>query len=255
MTDTVLVETRGRVRVVTLNRPDRYNAMTDELLGGLLVALEAAAADDAIGAVVVTGAGKAFCAGGDLAAIDDFRPDLPTAERTAALQNLHRSSLLLHDMPKATIAAVNGPCAGAGLSLACAADLRFATRSAVFKSSFLGVTLTGDFGGTWSLPRIVGWGRAREMYLLDERVDAERAAAIGLVSSVHDGPGFLDAVLARAAALAAAPAGTVAGIKANFADGETCDFAAGLDAEAVRQVQAVESALERARTDVERPDA
>ncbi|GEL25329.1 enoyl-CoA hydratase [Pseudonocardia sulfidoxydans NBRC 16205] len=246
MTDTVLVETRDRVRLVTLNRPDRYNAMTDELLGALVAALDDAATDDAIGAVVVTGAGKAFCAGGDLGAIDDFRPDLGLDERTAALRELQRASLLLHDMPKATIAAVNGPCAGAGLALACAADLRFATRTAVFKTSFLGVTLTGDFGGTWSLPRIVGWGRARELYLLDERVDATRALAMGLVSGVEEGDGFLDAVLDRAHALAAAPANTVAGIKANFTDGETTDFATALDAEAVRQVQAVQAAIDRA---------
>ena len=247
MTDTVLVETRDRVRLVTLNRPDRYNAMTDELLGALVAALDDAAADDAIGAVVVTGAGKAFCAGGDLGAIDDFRPDLSLDERTAGLRELQRASLLLHDMPKATIAAVNGPCAGAGLALACAAHLRFATRTAVFKTSFLGVQLTGDFGGTWSLPRIVGWGRARELYLLDERVDASRASAIGLVAGeIHDGDGFLDAVLDRAHALAAAPANTVAGIKANFTDGETTDFATALDTEAVRQVEAVQAAIDRA---------
>jgi 2-(1,2-epoxy-1,2-dihydrophenyl)acetyl-CoA isomerase len=247
VTDTVLVETRGSVRLVTLNRPDRYNAMTDELLGGLLSALEAAAVDDTVGAVVVTGAGKAFCAGGDLGAIADFRADEPESQRVAALQALQRSSLLLREMPKATIAAVNGPCAGAGLSLACAADLRFAARTAVFKSSFLSAQLTGDFGGTWSLPRVVGDARARELYLLDERVDAERATAIGLVTSVHDGDGFLDAVLATAERLATAPEGVIAGFKANFADGERSDFATALDAEAVRQVQAVDRAVARSK--------
>lgn len=246
MADTVLVEDREGVRLITLNRPERYNAMTDELLNDLLVALAAAAVDETVAVVVVTGAGKAFCAGGDLGAMGDFRADLDTAERTAALRILHNCSLLLHDMPKATIAAVNGPCAGAGLSLACAADLRFAAPSAVFKSAFLGVQLTGDFGGTWSLPRIIGWGRAREFYLLDERVDAARAAEIGLVSGVLDGESFLGAVHERADALAARQVDVVAGIKANFADGETSDFALALDGEAVRQVHAVELAIERA---------
>jgi 2-(1,2-epoxy-1,2-dihydrophenyl)acetyl-CoA isomerase len=243
MTDTVLVETRDAVRLVTLNRPERYNAMTDELLGGLLAAIEEAAADDAVGAVVVTGSGKAFCAGGDLGAMEDFRADLSPAERTEALRVLQRSSLLLHTMPKATVAAVNGPCAGAGLSLACAADLRFATPTAVFKTSFRGASLTGDFGGTWSLPRLIGSGPASAMYLLDERIDAERAAALGLVTSIYEREGFLDAVLERIAGALAAPPGVIAGIKANLVDGATTDFPSALDGEAVRQIEAVDRAM------------
>src|SRR4051794_17833472 len=174
MTETVQVDAQNGVRIIRLNRPERLNAMVDELLEGLLAALEEAASDDDVRVVVLTGAGRAFCAGGDLAAIDDFRPELDAAGRAAALRRLQRSSELLHDMPKVTIAAVNGPCAGAGLALATAADLRFAARSAVFRTAFLGVSLTGDFGATWSLPRIVGWSRARELVLLDRRRGAPR---------------------------------------------------------------------------------
>lgn len=243
MGDTVHVESRDAVRLITLNRPERYNAMTDELLEELLAALEAAAADDSVRVVVVTGAGRGFCAGGDLGQIADFRPDLDPSQRVDALRRLQRSSALLHDMPKITIAAVNGACAGAGLALACAADVRFAAARAVFKTSFVGVSLTGDFGGTWSLPRIVGWGRARELYLLDERVDAQRAASMGLVADVLDDEGFLDAVLERATRLAAHSPVAVAGVKANFADGETAAFGPALDGEATRQVAAVDAAV------------
>lgn len=253
MTDTVQVDARGGVRIVRLNRPERLNAMVDELLEGLLTALEEAAADPHVRVVVLTGAGRGFCAGGDLAAIGNFRADLDAPERAASLRRLQRSSQLLHDMPKLTIAAVNGPCAGAGLSLATATDLRFAARSAVFRTAFIGVSLTGDFGATWSLPRIVGGGRARELFFLDRRIDADEARSIGLVTDVFPDEGFLELVLDEADRLAARPANVLAGIKANLNDGEGLDFAAALDREAVRQVAAVDAAVAAAKEQVPTP--
>src|SRR6202035_397236 len=184
MTDTVGFEVSGPVATVRLNRPDRLNAMTEELIGGVLACLEQATAGDASRAVRLTRAGRGVCAGGALGARGEFA-GLRTEEASRAeLRRLHRTTELLHEMPKVTIAAVNGPCAGAGLSWACGCDLRIAAESAVFRTAFLSAGLTGDFGGTWSLTRLVGAGRARHLFFVNEKLSAASAAAIGLVGEV-----------------------------------------------------------------------
>jgi len=236
MTDTVRYEVAGPVATITLNRPDRLNAMTGELIDGVLTHLEQAAADGAVGAVVLTGAGRGFCAGGDLAQTSTFADDQP--EAVAELRRLHRTSLLLHEMGKPTIAAVNGPCAGAGLSWACACDLRIAAESAVFRTAFASAGLTGDFGGTWTLTRLVGAARARHLYLLNEKITAATALAIGLVGEVVPDASLAGRVAAIAEGLAGAPPGVVAGIKANLNEALDTTLAATLDAEATRQVAA-----------------
>jgi 2-(1,2-epoxy-1,2-dihydrophenyl)acetyl-CoA isomerase len=238
MTDTVRYEVAGPVATITLNRPDRLNAMTGELIDGVLTHLEQAAADGAVGAVVLTGAGRGFCAGGDLAQTSTFADDQPEAVAVAELRRLHRTSLLLHEMGKPTIAAVNGPCAGAGLSWACACDLRIAAESAVFRTAFASAGLTGDFGGTWTLTRLVGAARARHLYLLNEKITAATALAIGLVGEVVPDAGLAGRVAAIAEGLAGAPPGVVAGIKANLNEALDTTLAATLDAEATRQVAA-----------------
>ena len=238
MTDTVRYEVAGPVATITLNRPDRLNAMTGELIDGVLTHLEQAAADGAVGAVVLTGAGRGFCAGGDLAQTSTFADDQPEAVAVAELRRLHRTSLLLHEMGKPTIAAVNGPCAGAGLSWACACDLRIAAESAVFRTAFASAGLTGDFGGTWTLTRLVGAARARHLYLLNEKITAATALAIGLVGEVVPDASLAGRVAAIAEGLAGAPPGVVAGIKANLNEALDTTLAATLDAEATRQVAA-----------------
>ena len=238
MTDTVRFEVSGPVATITLNRPDRLNAMTEELIGGVLACLEQASADDAIRAVVLTGAGRGFCAGGDLGAMGEFaEPRTPGASR-AELRRLHHTTELLHEMPKVTIAAVNGPCAGAGLSWACACDLRIAAESAVFRTAFLSAGLTGDFGGTWSLTRIVGAGRARHLFFLNEKLSAASAAAIGLVGEVVPDGALMSRVADIASGLAQAPPHVIAGIKQNLNDAQELGLHAMLNAEADRQVQA-----------------
>jgi 2-(1,2-epoxy-1,2-dihydrophenyl)acetyl-CoA isomerase len=183
--DLVLYQHEGAVATVTLNRPDRRNAMTADLLEDALSALESAAADDAIRVVIFTGTGRAFCVGGDLAAgLEGINGPPPLTSQTGRLRRFMRTSELLHDMPKITIAAINGACAGAGLAWACACDLRYASASTVFNTAFLTAAVSGDFGGTWTLPRIVGSAKARELYLLAERFDATEALRIGLVSAV-----------------------------------------------------------------------
>jgi 2-(1,2-epoxy-1,2-dihydrophenyl)acetyl-CoA isomerase len=238
MTETVRYEVAGPVATITLNRPDRLNAMTSELIEGVLGHLEQAAADDAVRAVVLTGAGRGFCAGGDLAQTSTFADAQPEADAVAELRRLHQTTVLLHEMPKPTIAAVNGPCAGAGLSWACACDLRIAAESAVFRTAFLSAGLTGDFGGTWTLTRLIGAARARHLYLLNEKIDAATAAGLGLVGEVVPDRDLAARVAAVADGLARAPASVIAGIKQNLNEALETGLRATLDAEAARQVAA-----------------
>lgn len=141
-------------------------------------------------------------------------------------------------MPKVTIAAVNGPCAGAGLSWACACDLRIAAESAVFRTAFLSAGLTGDFGGTWSLTRLVGAGRARDLFFRNEKLNAAAAAAMGLVGEVVPDGALMGRVADIASGLAQAPPSVVAGIKQNLNDAQELNLHALLNAEAGLQVRA-----------------
>jgi 2-(1,2-epoxy-1,2-dihydrophenyl)acetyl-CoA isomerase len=233
----VLCEVEDRVATVTLNRPERRNAMSPELLAELLASLERVADDDDVRAVVLTGAGDAFCVGGDLQAF--ARGDSNGAsldERVAGLRESVRCSELLREMPKPTIAAINGAVAGAGLSLACAADVRIASRSAVFRTAFLSAGLSGDFGGTWTIPRLVGEAKARELYLLNRKLDAEEALRIGLVAELVDADSLTDRIATLARELAAQAPLAVAGIKANLNDSPDVSFAEQLDRESKRHV-------------------
>jgi 2-(1,2-epoxy-1,2-dihydrophenyl)acetyl-CoA isomerase len=239
----VLYEVADHVATVTLNRPERRNAMSAELLQELLASLERAAADDEVRAVVLTGAGPGFCVGGDLQAFakaDGGERSLE--ERIAGLRESVRCSELLRGMPKPTIAAVNGAAAGAGLSLACACDVRVAARSAVFRMAFLSAGLSGDFGGTWTLPRLLGEAKARELYLLNRKLDAAEAHDIGLVAEVVDDDAFAERVRTIATELAAQAPLAVASIKANLNGQATLSFAEHLDHECERHVTLSRSA-------------
>ena len=230
----VLVEVDGALATVRLNRPEALNAMTAELLEDLLAALEVLADDGSVRVVVLTGAGRAFCAGGDLRAGvgGAVAGPPPLAAQERRLRTFMRAAQLLRAMPAVTIAAVNGACAGAGLSLALAADLRVAATTARFSTAFLTVGLSGDFGGTWLLPRVVGGGRARDLYLRPRPVDATEAFAVGLVTEVAE-----DA-LARAhevaAELLAQPPLALLAVKQNLNDADDLGFGAALDREAAR---------------------
>lgn len=256
MSTTVLYETADGVATLTLNRPDRLNTMTDELLTAALAALQRAASDDGVKAVILTGAGRAFCAGGDLGAGPGggvaAAPDLE-----GNIGNLRRymsTSQLLRSMPKVTIAAINGACAGAGLSWAAACDLRYAAEPAVFTTAFVNAGLSGDFGGTWTLPRIVGPGKALELYLLGDRIDAAEAHRIGFVSRVLPADELVP--FARSVARRAADAAPVAlrRIKENLDDAVDIPFAELLDREARRHVECMRTAdaSEAARAFVEK---
>jgi 2-(1,2-epoxy-1,2-dihydrophenyl)acetyl-CoA isomerase len=239
MSDTVLYEAADGVATLTLNRPDRLNAIGDDMLERLLAAAERAASDDDVRAVILTGAGRGFCPGADMASLATPRDGAsaepaPLYSRVGSSRRFMRISELLWSMPKVTIAAVNGACAGAGLSWALACDLRFAARSAVFRTAFIGVGVSGDYGVNWSLPRVVGWGKAREMLFLNEKVSPDEALRLGMVARVLDDEALLPEVRTVAAAMAAAPRAGVLGIKQNLIDAESMSLAEELNGESHR---------------------
>lgn len=226
------------IATVTLNRPDRLNAMDDELLQGTLTALERLGGREDVRVVVLTGAGRGFCAGGDLSAGPGggIGGDVTPRERVGLMRRYMVTSQLLREIPKVTIAAVNGACAGAGMAWACTCDIRVASDKAVFRTAFVTAGLSGDFGGTWTLPRIVGPAKARELYLLNERLTATRALEIGLVSAVYPHDELSARVSRMAHGFAAGPPLALAAIKANLNEADSRSFPELLDAEIERHV-------------------
>jgi 2-(1,2-epoxy-1,2-dihydrophenyl)acetyl-CoA isomerase len=244
------------VATITINRPERANTMTPELLTEAVQVLERLAASPDVRVVILTGAGRAFCAGGDLSRGPGgaVNGDGPLHEQTKVLRGFMRASELLHSMSAVTIAAVNGACAGAGLSLACAADLRFSSSTARYNTAFLNAGLPGDFGGTWLLPRIIGWGRAYEKYLLSQPFSAEEAHRIGLVSAVFEPELLMAEVQEIATRLAAAAPLALTAMKQNLRDASGSDFVRALDDEARRHAYCAttEDAAEAARAFIEK---
>lgn len=258
-------EVADGVATITLNRPKSMNTMGGELLPLTNAYLATAAGDDDVRAVVLTGTGRAFCAGGDLRDMASANRGAPgerigpgsVSRSVADLRHHMRSSQLLREMPKVTIAAINGACAGAGFSWACACDVRYAAESAVFNSAFLTAGLSGDFGGTWTLPRIVGAAKARELYLMPEKFRADEALRIGLVAAVvsdDEFPAFVRDKAIRAASFAPL---TAASIKANLNDADHVSFAEALDREAERHIRSglTEDSREAARAFLEKRTA
>jgi 2-(1,2-epoxy-1,2-dihydrophenyl)acetyl-CoA isomerase len=227
------IDHAGAVVTVTLNRPERLNALDLEHVVALRDELRVLADDDAVRAVVLTGAGRGFCAGGDVTSMTGDGEGGGTAE-PVDLRAIMEVSELLHGMSAITVAAVNGPCAGAGLSFACACDLRYAARSAVFVSAFLRVGSSGDHGSAWVLTRAVGPAKARELLFLGDRIAADEAHRIGLVSAVLDDGALRDHVDAVAATLAGMPPNAAQLMKQNLDDALTLPLASYLDAETER---------------------
>jgi 2-(1,2-epoxy-1,2-dihydrophenyl)acetyl-CoA isomerase len=174
--ETIKYEVSGTAATVTLNRPDRLNGIVNTMMRELHQCLSEVAADDDIRVVQLTGAGKGFCPGADLKANTSGEKQEPNKK-----EYFHISTLL-HEMPKVTVAAINGACAGAGFGWACACDLRYAAASTSFNSAFLGDAISGDMGGPWTLPRIVGAQKARELYFMPGKFGAEEAEKMGLVA-------------------------------------------------------------------------
>ena len=211
-TDDLLATIEDGVAVLTMNRPERRNAMSGDMnqaLGRVLADVEV---DDAVGCVVLTGAGGAFCAGGDvkgMASGGDGGAGAPTTTFDARVHrqrlNQRAISQRLYEMPKPTIAALPGAAAGAGMSLALACDLRYAVPGAVLTTAFAKVGFAGDYGGTWFLTRLVGSGKARELYFFSDKLSAEDAERLGIVNAIFPAESFETDVMAKASQLAAGP--------------------------------------------------
>lgn len=235
----VTCSTTGSIATITLRNTDRRNALSVQLLQELDEKLARLEADADVRVVVLTGSGRAFCVGADLAAAPEtrnLRGDSVVAD-TARLRNAARVVERLHEMPQVTIAAINGACAGAGLSLALATDLRIATHGAVFNTAFLTAGLSGDLGAIWFLTRILGAAKARELFLLPGRFDATRAEQLGLVTSVA-ADGELDQQTHHLATRLAAAAPLAArAMKQNLLDATTQPLAAYLGPETERMVR------------------
>ena len=230
----LLEELKDKVAVLTLNRPDRLNAMSPPMLDALLEALPRLAADPEVGVVVLTGAGRGFCAGGDVKAMAEGRESIGTTleEKAQGLRSRMEVSRWLHEMPKPTIAMVRGAAAGAGLSLALACDLRVASDSARFATAFARVGYSGDFGGSWFLTQLVGTAKARELYFTADIMDAQQALALGIVNRVVPDVRLEDETMALAARLARGPRIAYRYMKRNFNAAESGTLKDQLDLEA-----------------------
>jgi 2-(1,2-epoxy-1,2-dihydrophenyl)acetyl-CoA isomerase len=234
MTQDLLEAIKDGVAILTLNRPDRLNAMSGEMLDAMLEALPRLADDPAVGAIVLTGAGRGFCAGGDVKAMAEGREFGGTEleEKAQALRSRMEVSRWLHEAPKPTIAMVRGAAAGAGLSLALACDLRVASDNARFASAFARVGYSGDFGGSWFLTQLVGTGKARELYYTAAIVDAAQALSLGMVNRVVPDAKLEDETLALARALANGPRVALRYMKRNMNAAERNSLKEHLDLEA-----------------------
>jgi 2-(1,2-epoxy-1,2-dihydrophenyl)acetyl-CoA isomerase len=234
MSQDLLEVVKDGVAVLTLNRPDRLNAMSQAMLEGLLEALPRLADDSDVGAVVLTGAGRGFCAGGDVKAMAEGTEMAGTTleERAQGLRASMEVSRWVHEMPKPTIAMVRGAAAGAGLSLALACDLRVAGDSARFATAFARVGYSGDFGGSYFLTQLVGTAKARELYYTAEIVDAQQALALGLVNRVVPDARLEEATMALAQRIARGPRVALRYMKRNMNAAETGTLKDLLDLEA-----------------------
>jgi 2-(1,2-epoxy-1,2-dihydrophenyl)acetyl-CoA isomerase len=253
-TDDLLAEVDGHLGIITFNRPDRRNALSDPMYGGFDRAIPALAADPEVRVLVITGAGGAFCAGGDVKGMNEsHRTGTPRAGRGGSLEdqvaNLRRSqravSLAMHEFPKPVVAVLPGAAAGAGLSIALAADIRLAAERAVLVTAFANVGASGDFGGSWFLTQLVGTAKAKELYFTSPRLTAREAMALGMVNQVLADDDFEARALDWCRDLAArAPIATRL-MKENLNRAITADLATALDAEAPNMIRSMSTADHR----------
>ena len=202
----LLYAVKDAVATLTLNRPERLNALGDTLRDDLHHAIQRAAADSAVRAIVLTGAGRGFCSGGDVKAMNEAREAgaaRPMLEKVAPLRD--RVLIAMRDAPQPIIAAVNGAAAGAGMNLALGCDIRLAATTARFGETFVKRGLHPDWGGTYFLPRLVGMAKACELIFTGEIIDAQEALRLGLVSAVYPPEGLMPAAYELAGRIAAGP--------------------------------------------------
>jgi len=231
---TLLTATHGPVRLLTLNRPAALNSFTAQMNVELRAALEDAAADAAVRALVITGAGRGFCAGQDLN--DPALGSGANLDVGGVVEKLYKPlALRIRSMPVAVIAAVNGVAAGAGANFALGCDFVIAARSASFIQAFSKIGLVPDCGGTWLLPRLVGRARALGLTMAGDKLPAEEAQRIGLIWQCVDDAALMDTALALANKLAAMPTRALAETRRAIDEASRLDYADALSMEAERQ--------------------
>jgi 2-(1,2-epoxy-1,2-dihydrophenyl)acetyl-CoA isomerase len=232
----LMVDIHDGVAVLTMNRPERLNALSQAMIDSGIATLEQCARDPAVGCIVLTGAGRGFCAGGDVTAMGGGPNSGLTLEQQVDRQRaIHRFSGLLHDGPKICIAAVNGACAGAGFGLALACDLRLASEEARFTTAFAKVGFAGDFGITWPLARTLGEARAKELLLLSDKLDAAQALQLGLLNRVLPAAELMPAAMELARRIAKGPLLAYRYMKENVHAAASESYAALLDREGFTQ--------------------
>jgi 2-(1,2-epoxy-1,2-dihydrophenyl)acetyl-CoA isomerase len=253
-TDHLLAHVDDHVGVITFNRPERRNALSNDMYEGFGRALPTMAQDPEVRVVMVTGAGGAFCAGGDVKGMNEAnraggaRPGYASSfdDRVAQLRTWQNMvSLALHRFPKPVVAAVPGAAAGAGLSIALGADLRLAAERSIFVTAFANVGASGDFGGSWFLTRLVGTAKAKELYWTSPRLSSAEALSLGIVNQVLPDEGFDEAALQWCHDLAARAPIAARLMKENLNRAITSDLATALDGEAPNMVRSMTTADHR----------
>ena len=248
MPDCLFEKRPDGVAVITLHRPERLNAMGGDMMPLLAQFLTECERDREVRCIAITGAGRAFCAGGDVGNMqkrndgqvvnnEAAQSSNPIANLEQQVRELRRGqdavSLRIHNLPKPVIALVNGHAVGAGLSIALSCDMRLAGPGAKFGTAFRNVGLSGDYGGSYFLQRFVGAGKARELYLTAEVLDAKTALGLGIINRLYEGEDWLDQALAFCAKIASGPTASYGRMKANLNLGETGTLAETLDQEAM----------------------
>ena len=233
----ILEQRHEGIAVLVMNRPDRLNALNNELASALNEALGRIAGDDSVHVVAITGAGRAFCAGGDLGALGKGRQTGATHELEPLLRAGMQMVLKMRTMPQPVIAAVNGAAAGAGMNIALAADIRIATEEATFGQNFAKVGLFPDYGGTYFLPQLVGPAKAAELFYTGDMIDAKTALTFGLVNEVVPAAQLEAAVKTLAQKIAQGPSLPIRAVKKALFASQEKELAQALDNEVREQVR------------------
>ncbi len=238
----VLLESReGSIVTLAMNRPERLNALDNDLSTTLNEALSRIMVDRSVNVVVLTGSGRGFCAGGDLAVIGKGRTSANETELSPILRMGMQAVLKIRTMPQPVIAAVNGPAAGAGMNLALAADIRIAVEEAVFGQNFTKVGLFPDYGGTYFLPQLVGPAKAAELFYTGEMIDAKTALDLGIVNHVFPNDRFQAEVQSLATKIAIGPQMAIRAVKQAIFAREREALVEALEAEVEHQLKCFHS--------------
>jgi 2-(1,2-epoxy-1,2-dihydrophenyl)acetyl-CoA isomerase len=229
MSDNLRFEIADRIATITLDRPERMNAFTFEMIDAWTAALVECRRNDAVRVVIVTGAGKAFCSGGDIVEMKDRLKNPPAQRKNELFNRIQRIPLALEDLDKPVLVAVNGAATGAGMDMALMGDIRYAAESARFAETYVKVGLVPGAGGAHFLPRIVGTAKALELFWTADFIDAAEALRIGLVNKVLPDADLMPFVRGVAAKIAEAPALSVRFIKRAVQQGMRSDLRSNLD--------------------------